>query len=188
MANYHDMAILLTPVHLLVILLHSLPPTFSSFCRPPAFSSSCRSLGFSDSRILVLSSWILGFLDSCPLALWFLVSSSRTSVPHVILSHYQPQSCVLLCSRELSLILVLWYSIEATIIQCSAPDRLVVLEHKEIVMLHHCTPWPIRDMRLLVQCPAHIENPLQQREPQAPVWQRESLATARIPSESENPL
>src|ERR1700737_137966 len=54
MANYHDMAILLTPVHPLVILLHSHPPIFSD-SRPLVLSSS-RPLVLSSSRPLVLSS------------------------------------------------------------------------------------------------------------------------------------
>jgi hypothetical protein len=42
-------------------------------------------------------------------------------------------------------------------------------------MLGHLTPRPTRDMRLLVQCPAHIKNPFGQRESHAPLRQRESL-------------
>src|ERR1700737_308868 len=86
------MAILLTPVHLLVILLHSCPPTFSSLLvlsdsRPSTLSSSgivvllsfSRILGFSDSRILGFSSLVS---SSCSIAM--------SSPIFKFLAHFRP--------------------------------------------------------------------------------------------------
>src|ERR1700738_168681 len=92
------MAILLTPVHLLVILLHSCPPTFSSLLvlsdsRPSTLSSSgivvllsfSRILGFSDSRILVPRVVLLQYRNvlshfQVPRALPSSLSTSHTAV------------------------------------------------------------------------------------------------------------
>src|ERR1700737_2972887 len=79
MANYHDMVILLTPVHFLVILLHSRPFVALSNSRPLVLS-----LFSSSSCILVLFS--LGFSDSRPLEF----SPSRPLLPHIVLSHWCP--------------------------------------------------------------------------------------------------
>jgi len=72
------MAILLTPVHLLVILLHSCPPTFSSLL----VLSDSRPSTLSSSGIVVLLSFsrILGF---------YVLSDSWILVPPVVLLQYR---------------------------------------------------------------------------------------------------
>ena len=61
-----------------------------------------------------------------------------------------------------------------------------------VVLINPARQKTIIHMRLLVQCPAHIdrhsENPTRPScDNENPLQQRESLATVRIPSNSENP-
>src|ERR1700738_4273839 len=138
------MAILLTPVHLLVILLHSRPIFALSNSHPLVLVIlvillhsrpllSC-ILGFSSSRILVLP-------HSCPLVILSDSRSLEFSHSRPVLSDSRPSSLV---SSSRPLVVLpnsspLGFSLFLSS-RILAPRILVLLSFCHMVVLSHCCP------------------------------------------------